>query len=128
MESPIPRPPKKAPIDWFEPNYWNFTMSLRERVNIVRDGVRVLLPKEELCQNWPDILRWKKLSKQDFMRLHGNAVLQDYDIPTAEEIEQMDASEDSSDTADEDDAHAVETQLQNATAGPGDASGSGSRA
>ncbi len=104
-------------------------MSLRERVNIVRNGADVALPAPELCENWADILRWRKLSKTEFMRVHGNTILREYDIPTSEEIQLIDAvASDNSAEEEDSDARAVDQQLRHSGSDTAPtASGSGAR-
>lgn len=81
--------PKNVPIDWFEPSYWNLELTLREKADYISDGVHIALPIEQLCEKWEDIVKWKALSHGDFMEQFGNSVLTLYQIPTQEEIKQL---------------------------------------
>lgn len=83
--------PKNVPLDWFSPDFWNNELTLRERVDIIgrdRSNLIVALPKEEFC-TWEHHRKWKTLSDSDFMQQFGNVVLDEYEIPTEEEIEQL---------------------------------------
>lgn len=104
--------PKEVPIDWFRIEYWNTILTLRERVDYIRGGVRVALPKEEFCATWPQIALWKGLPKEEFMQKYGNAVLAQYKLPTPEEIAQIDEES-------EDDAQEVEGLVETEAEGSG---------
>ncbi|KAI5832444.1 hypothetical protein K523DRAFT_298151 [Schizophyllum commune Tattone D] len=89
--------PDKVPIDYFSPQYWNETMTLRDRVVYLgsRKGhARVGLPKSEFCGTWAEISKWIHLSEEDFMAQYGNAVLADYAIPTDAQIAMIEKGED----------------------------------
>jgi hypothetical protein len=81
--------PKKVPIDWFEPAFWNDSLTLRERASYIKDGIHVALPLEEFCGTWEKCAEWKNLSDKEFMEKYGDDVLKDYNILTAEELEQL---------------------------------------
>ncbi|RDB18252.1 hypothetical protein Hypma_000603 [Hypsizygus marmoreus] len=81
--------PKQVPIDWFDPSYWNNTLTVREHADYIEDGVDVALPLEEFCKTWEDCAKWKNLPKKEFMQTYGNAVLDLYDMPTEQELEQL---------------------------------------
>ncbi|KAL1712148.1 hypothetical protein EV715DRAFT_297347 [Schizophyllum commune] len=95
--SQVTRMPTKVPIDYFSPQYWNETMTLRDRVVYLgsRKGhARVGLPKSEFCGTWAEISKWIHLSEEDFMAQYGNAVLADYAIPTDAQIAMIEKGED----------------------------------
>jgi len=97
-----------VPIDWFEAEFWNNSLTVRERVEYVQRGnIRIALPAEEFCLTWKDCIAWKSLPKDEFMTKYGNAVLAKYNIPTAEEIERLEQYDSSqaqqNDSQDEDD-------------------------
>lgn len=85
--------PKKVPIDWFEPAFWNNSLTLRERASYIEDGIHVALPLEEFCRTWEKCTEWKNLSDKEFMEKYGDNVLKDYKIPTPEELEQLEKLE-----------------------------------
>ncbi|KAL1692494.1 hypothetical protein GGG16DRAFT_32090, partial [Schizophyllum commune] len=85
----LTRIPTRVPIDYFSPEYWNESMTLRQRVEFLgqRGGrARVALPKAEFCKTWADCEKWTNLTEDTFMREYGDAVLKDYSIPTDEQI------------------------------------------
>jgi len=81
--------PKCVPIDWFDVNFWNTDLTLRERANYVKNGIIVALPLEEHCNTWEKCVVWKNLPEEEFMEKFGNAVLKRYHIPTEEELAQL---------------------------------------
>ncbi|KAG6912229.1 hypothetical protein DXG01_016204, partial [Tephrocybe rancida] len=83
--------PKDVPIDFFSPDYWNNIMTVRERADCrAADGTyHVALPLEEFCGSWKECAKWKNLSDADFMERYGKEVLKEYDLPTEEELKQM---------------------------------------
>ncbi|RDB22349.1 hypothetical protein Hypma_010544 [Hypsizygus marmoreus] len=95
IDPPMPKPsaltvrPQQVPIDWFEPTYWNTVLTVRERLDYIQDGTYVALPKEEFCQTWAQCAAWKNLPLKEFMATYGNEVLKEYQMPTEEEIEQL---------------------------------------
>lgn len=48
------------------------------------------MPLEDICRDWKQVSEWKNLSEKRFMELYGNSVLELYNMPTDEEIEQLD--------------------------------------
>lgn len=107
IESQLYALPKSVPIDWFDPVYWNTVLTVRERLDYIKDGIRIALPLEEHCQTWEQCIGWKNLPEDDFMETYGNAVLGEYNMPTVEEIEQLERWEESEIDDDE-----VEGQLE----------------
>jgi len=83
--------PKRVPIDWFDVDFWNTDLTLRERANYVKNGIIVALPLEEHCNTWEKCVVWKNLPEEEFMEKFGNAVLERYHIPTEEELAQLEA-------------------------------------
>ena len=63
---------------------------MREHLDFIRDGVSVAMPLEDICRDWKQVSEWKNLSEKRFMELYGNSVLELYNMPTDEEIEQLD--------------------------------------
>lgn len=61
-------------------------MTVKEKVDIMDNGIVVALPRAEHCRTWSQFTSWKNLSDQDFMRQYGDDVLKDYTMPTAEEV------------------------------------------
>ena len=63
---------------------------MRERIEYLQQGqIRIALPDKEHCDSWEGCTAWKNLPEDEFMDQYGNEVLAQYNIPTAEEIEQM---------------------------------------
>ncbi|KAI5825237.1 hypothetical protein K523DRAFT_332263 [Schizophyllum commune Tattone D] len=119
VDPPAPRPEPEdyahvlprtsVPIDWFDPGYWNNTLSLGERAAYTQHGVRVVLPTIDAIKHksWAAIhaADWMKLPNKEFMKYYGDNVLKDYKIPTAQEREQLKskfAADDGWDTSEED--------------------------
>ncbi|KAL1723232.1 hypothetical protein EV715DRAFT_286733 [Schizophyllum commune] len=101
--SQLTRIPTRVPIDYFSPEYWNESMTLRQRVEFLgqRGGrARVALPKAEFCKTWADCEKWTNLKEDAFMREYGDAVLKDYSIPTDEQIARIDELEDAAEDSD----------------------------
>lgn len=93
--------PKETAIDYFNPEFWNSELTIREKAVYIRHGVTIALPKEEFCRTWADIVKWKDLSDEEFMEHYGDAVLQEYIIPTAKQIEEYEDHEYDVDEEDE---------------------------
>ncbi|KAG6913893.1 hypothetical protein DXG01_003672 [Tephrocybe rancida] len=99
VDSPMPQPsertaiPQAVPIDWFDPEYFNHTLTLREQAQLVKHGVRVALPTADLCATWEQCSVWKNLSDSDFMLQYGNTVLADYNLPTEEDLKRLEEFE-----------------------------------
>lgn len=85
--------PKNVPIDWFDPEYWN-TLTVKERMDYISDGVRIALPLEEYCKTWAQCDAWKNLPEKEFMHRYGKFVLEKYKLPTKAEMEQLKRWED----------------------------------
>ncbi|KAF9456497.1 hypothetical protein BDZ94DRAFT_1347540, partial [Collybia nuda] len=79
---------KNVPIDWFDPEYWN-TLTVKECMDYILDGVRVALPLEEYCKTWAQCDAWKNLPEKEFMHCYGKFVLEKYKLPTKAEMEQL---------------------------------------
>ncbi|KAI4518097.1 hypothetical protein K525DRAFT_209390 [Schizophyllum commune Loenen D] len=101
-----------VPIDWFDPDYWNNTLTVRERADIIKDGKRIALPKAEHCQTMEQCRKWKNLSEDEFWQKYGEDVLAQYAMPTEKELELLRKGDwekdEDEDEAEEDD---VEQQL-----------------
>ncbi len=48
----------------------------------------IALPLEKFCKTWDDIVKWKDLPDEEFMKAYGDEVLKQYIIPTAQQIEE----------------------------------------
>ena len=64
---------------------------MRERIEYIQQAIsiRIGLPAEELCRTWEECATWKNLPEKEFMSKYGDAVLEKYNMPTAEEIERI---------------------------------------
>ncbi|KLO10371.1 hypothetical protein SCHPADRAFT_942888 [Schizopora paradoxa] len=99
--------PLGVPLDYFTPAYYN-SLTMRERHELDKHAVyKVGLPARGLCSpdKWKD---WRKLPYDTFMQLHGDAILKDYDIPTAEDIQRLEELEKIAATIREDDDEEME--------------------
>ncbi|KAJ7467624.1 hypothetical protein FB451DRAFT_989458, partial [Mycena latifolia] len=74
--------PPDVPIDFFTPEFYN-TLTLKERARYVNTGVAFPLADFAFEMEHED---WKTMGKKEFMLMYGNDVLDQYDIPTEEEI------------------------------------------
>lgn len=92
VENPSPSPlttlplDKGLPLDWVDPTFYNEELTLLEKWDFVKDGVRIALPSKEYCTpaNWH---LWRDLKEKEFMERFGNDVLKDYNVPTEEQFE-----------------------------------------
>ncbi|KAJ7627222.1 hypothetical protein FB45DRAFT_1029581 [Roridomyces roridus] len=82
------RHPLHVPLDYFEPDYYNTVLSLRERAMYMNNGIA--LPTEAFCTSWSDVEKWKNLPRDAFMTQYGRAKLDLYKVPTPEELAQLD--------------------------------------
>ena len=71
-------------MDYFDPDYFNTHLSARKRAHYAANGIAMPLPVH--CSNFNI---WKNLSEKEFMDRFGNAVKALYNIPTQEELEQL---------------------------------------
>lgn len=99
--SQLPAIPKRVPIDWFDPDYWNDSMTVREKARIIKNGVTVALPDDHHITTWAAFSSWKSLPEAQFMVQFGNAVKAKYKMPTEEEMKLLDLSDEESDTSEE---------------------------
>ncbi|KAG6914363.1 hypothetical protein DXG01_000785 [Tephrocybe rancida] len=69
----------------------NNLMTIRERADChAADGqYHVALPLEQFCMSWAECVKWKNLSDAEFMERYGKNVLEEYILPTEEELKQM---------------------------------------
>jgi hypothetical protein len=81
--------PKFIPINWFDPGYWNTVLTVCEPLDHIEHGIHIGLPLVKHCQTWEQHSLWKNLPEVEFMEIYGNAVLEQYKMPTKEEIEQL---------------------------------------
>ncbi|KAJ7922127.1 hypothetical protein B0H13DRAFT_2306004 [Mycena leptocephala] len=72
--------PKNAPIDYFDPEFFN-DLPAKTRFAISKNGVALPLPQYHANKDW------KTMPKTAFMAKYGNEVLKQYDIPTPEEMD-----------------------------------------
>jgi len=110
-ESPLTTLPESVPIDWFDPGFWNNTLTVRERIEYVQQGgrIQIALPAEEFCDTWEKCIEWKILPEDEFMKKYGDEVLAAYKIPTEEEIAQVQLwDEDEDEKASDDDDNILE--------------------
>jgi len=89
LESELFALPKFIPIDWFDPGYWNTVLTVCECLDYIEHGIRIGLPLVGHCQTWEQCSLWKNLPEEEFMERYGNAVLEQYKMPSKEEIEQL---------------------------------------
>ncbi|KAJ7200521.1 hypothetical protein GGX14DRAFT_571927 [Mycena pura] len=81
--------PPDVPVDWFKPDYYN-GLTIKERARYANTGVGFPLPKLVFE---PAHAQWKYLGKKEFMEKYGYDVLEQYDIPSAEEIAALPGSD-----------------------------------
>lgn len=93
--------PRDVPIDYFRPDYYNKTLTIREKARYADTGVA--FPLEKHCSSEEDIAKWKKMSASEFMKTYGKEVLALYEIPTQEEIDQIPDSDEDEDESDNED-------------------------
>ncbi|KAJ7137193.1 hypothetical protein C8R44DRAFT_869253 [Mycena epipterygia] len=74
--------PPDVPVDFFTPEFYN-ALTLKERARYANTGVAFPL-EDFVFDEMHD--GWKTLGKKEFMELYGKDVLDQYDIPSAEEI------------------------------------------
>ncbi|KAI5823055.1 hypothetical protein K523DRAFT_255848 [Schizophyllum commune Tattone D] len=113
--SQVTRTPTKVPIDYFSPQYWNETLTLRDRVEYLgsRKGrARVGLPKPEFCKTWADISKWIHLSEDEFMAKYGDDVLAEYAIPTDAQIAMIEKGEDAAPEESDEDTEEEEEEFE----------------
>lgn len=93
--------PPDVPVDFFTPEFYN-ALTLKERARYVNTGVAFPLEEFAFDEAHDD---WKTMGKKEFMEMYGNDVLDQYDIPSAEEIDGLPDS-------DADDEEEVEIDLE----------------
>ncbi|KAJ7782587.1 hypothetical protein DFH07DRAFT_949385 [Mycena maculata] len=81
--------PPDVPIDFFTPEYYN-ALTVKERARYANTGVA--FPLEDFAFD-PAHEDWKTMGKQEFMEMYGDDVLDQYDIPSAEEIDALSDSD-----------------------------------
>lgn len=97
QESELTAQPKQVPIDWFDPTYWNTCLTVRERADYIEGGVCIALPMPEFCGTWEQCAVWKNLPEKEFMATYGDTVLKQYNLPTEEELKQLEEYENEED-------------------------------
>ena len=106
--------PKFIPIDQFDPGYWNTILTVHERLDYIEHGIHIGLPLTEHCQTWEQCSLWKILPEEEFMERYGDEVLEQYKMPTKEEIEQLRQWEEEVEELD------LEAQLEDEESGDGE--------
>ncbi|KAJ6463052.1 hypothetical protein C8R47DRAFT_1238749 [Mycena vitilis] len=105
--------PPDVPVDFFTPAFFN-ALTLKERARYVNTGVA--FPLEDFAFDEAHE-GWKTMGKKEFMEKYGDDVLDQYDIPSPEEINALpdsDAEDDEEeeinleDTEDEEDEEEME--------------------
>ncbi|KAG5637582.1 hypothetical protein H0H81_004033 [Sphagnurus paluster] len=96
--------PTAVPIDWFEPTYWNTYLTVCEQADYIANRAHVALPLEQFCKTWEQCAAWKNLPKKEFMEKYGNDVLKQYQMPTQEELDQLDHWKDDNNKSSEDES------------------------
>ncbi|KAJ7200251.1 hypothetical protein B0H12DRAFT_1244470 [Mycena haematopus] len=101
--------PPDVPIDFFTPEFFN-ALTVKERARYVNTGVAFPLEEFAFDEARND---WKTMGKKEFMEMYGNDILDEYEIPSIEEINALPKSDakddedqeeiDLGDTDDEDD-------------------------
>ncbi|KIK69736.1 hypothetical protein GYMLUDRAFT_236218 [Collybiopsis luxurians FD-317 M1] len=81
------RLPGNVPIDYFDPDYYNNFLSVELRAKYAANGVA--LPLKDHCEDPEEIALWKNMNEEEFMQKYGNDVLALYNLPTQEELDQM---------------------------------------
>jgi hypothetical protein len=74
--------PADVPIDFFTPEFYN-ALSVKECAQYVDTGVAFPLADFAFDEVHED---WKTMGKKEFMEMYGNDVLEQYNIPSPEEI------------------------------------------
>lgn len=89
LESISKRLPRNTTIDWFDPDFFN-NMPATFRARYWESEIALPLAhrlSEDLGQDW------KTMDYGDFMEKYGDEVKKLYKLPTAEEVEAMEAAE-----------------------------------
>ncbi|KAJ7140578.1 hypothetical protein C8R43DRAFT_892749 [Mycena crocata] len=74
--------PKRAPLDWFDPEYFN-SLPANLRARYRKGGISLPLP-----QHWQNT-DFQTMADAEFMERYGNEVLKLYKLPTKEELDGM---------------------------------------
>ncbi|KAJ7181441.1 hypothetical protein C8R43DRAFT_838998, partial [Mycena crocata] len=74
--------PKRAPLDWFDPEYFN-SLPANLRARYRKGGISLPLP-----QHWQNT-DFQTMADAEFMEKYGNEVLKLYKLPTKEELDGM---------------------------------------
>ncbi|KAJ6450953.1 hypothetical protein C8R47DRAFT_1170681 [Mycena vitilis] len=77
--------PPDVPVDFFTPEFFN-ALTLKERARYVKTGVAFPLKDFVFDEAHDD---WKTMGKKEFMEKYGDDVLDQYDLPSAEEIDAL---------------------------------------
>ncbi|KAF7357358.1 hypothetical protein MSAN_01331700 [Mycena sanguinolenta] len=79
--------PIGVPIDFFAPQFYNEQLNIHEKAMYINTGVAFPLPKFCTRQHHSD---WARMPAKEFMKKYGNDVLKQYNIPTPEELAELD--------------------------------------
>ncbi|KAJ7080889.1 hypothetical protein B0H15DRAFT_953237 [Mycena belliarum] len=93
------RLPVNVPIDYFDPAFFN-ALPARLRAKYRKNAVALPAMRHWSNGKVPD--RFKTMDGTHFMEVYGNEILVQYNIPTEEEIEQMQANGEDPDGRDDD--------------------------
>ncbi|PPQ75303.1 hypothetical protein CVT26_015247 [Gymnopilus dilepis] len=85
--------PDDVRIDYFEPSYWNNELSVEDKAHYIKNGIYIGMPPARLCEQWEDVMTWKGLSKEEMKEKYGEEVLNDYTMPTDQELQQLKENE-----------------------------------
>ncbi|KAJ6589314.1 hypothetical protein B0H19DRAFT_1058339 [Mycena capillaripes] len=92
--------PVGVPIDFWDPQFYNNDLDIREKAMYV--GTGVAFPLAQLCTN-EHVDKWAKLPAKEFMAKFGKDVLAQYKLPTPEEIAALGLDNDSDEDNEGDD-------------------------
>ncbi|KAJ7052383.1 hypothetical protein C8F01DRAFT_1170971, partial [Mycena amicta] len=76
-------PKNKIPLDCIDPKYYNTVLTVRERAAYMYN--RIAMPIERYLFR-EDHSAWKLMATNQFNKLYASRVLQEYDLPTEEEL------------------------------------------
>lgn len=99
--------PVDVPIDFWDPQFYNNELDVREKAMYMDTGVAFPLPQFCTAEH---VDKWAKLPAKEFMAKFGKDVLAQYNLPTPEEIAALGLENDSDKANDGDDES--ETDLE----------------
>jgi hypothetical protein len=98
--------PRDVPIDFFTPEFYNNSLTVREKARYVSTGVA--FPLEAYAFN-PAHSSWKTMGKSEFMKAYGKEVLDQYKVPSAEEIAALSDSDADDEEEEEEEINLADT-------------------